>query len=329
MRVACLQTVARLCAAIGTVALGALAALPANAQGYPQRPVRLIVPFPPGGSNDIVGRVIGQHLSERIGKPVVIDNRGGAGGTIGTEIAVRSQPDGYTLLIISVAYSYNPSIYKLPYDPVKAIAPVAMIGSGPNVMVVNPSVPVKSVKDLIAFAKAKPGQLNYATAGIGSFQHLSSELFRIMAGVNIVHIPYKGGGPAMLAVMSGQAQMSIGSLIQTIPHIRSGKFRTLAVGSAKRNPALPDAPTIAESGVPGYDASNWWGIVAPVGVSPAIVKRLNTEVGGILSSPDIQKWFVAEGAEAVVKSPDEFRKWIVAEMGKWGKVVKEAGIKPE
>jgi tripartite-type tricarboxylate transporter receptor subunit TctC len=329
MRNTCLHLAARLCAAIGLVTFGALAALPSNAQGYPQRPVRLIVPFPPGGSNDIVGRVIGQHLSERIGKPVVIDNRGGAGGTIGTEIAVRSQPDGYTLLIISVAYSYNPSIYKLPYDPVKAIAPVAMIGSGPNVLVVNPSVPAKSVKDLIALAKAKPGQLNYATAGIGSFQHLSSELFRIMSGVNIVHIPYKGGGPAMLAVMSGQAQMSIGSLIQTIPHIRSGKFRTLAVGSAKRNPALPDAPTIAEAGVPGYDASNWWGIVAPAGISPAIVKRLNMEVGSILSSPDVQKWFVTEGAEAVVKSPEAFRKWIVAEMGKWGKVVKEAGIKPE
>lgn len=329
MRIACLNSAARLCAAVGLATVGALAALPANAQGYPLRPVRLIVPFPPGGSNDIVGRVIGQHLSERIGKPVVVDNRGGAGGTIGTEIAVRAQPDGYTLLIISVAYSYNPSIYKLPYDPVKAIAPVSMLGSGPNVLVVNPSVPVKSVKDLIALAKAKPGQLNYATAGIGSFQHLSSELFRIMSGVDIVHIPYKGGGPAMLAVMSGQAQMSIGSLIQTIPHIRSGKFRTLAVGSAKRNPALPDAPTIAEAGVPGYEASNWWGIVAPAGVSPAIVKRLSTEVATILSTPEIQKWFVNDGAEAVIKSPDEFRAWIVSEMGKWGKVVKQAGIKPE
>jgi tripartite-type tricarboxylate transporter receptor subunit TctC len=302
-------------ALLALLALSAGAAAPAaTAQGYPERPIRLIVPFPPGGSNDIVGRVIGQHLGERLGKPVVIDNRGGAGGTIGTEIAVRSQPDGYTLLVISVAYSYNPSIYKLPYDPVKAIMPVAMIGSGPNVLVVNPSVPVKSVKELIALAKAKPGQINYATAGIGSFQHLSSELFRIMSGVNIVHIPYKGGGPAMLAVMSGQAQLSIGSLIQTMPHIRSGKFRTLA---------------IAEAGVPGYEASNWWGIVAPAGVAPAIVKRVSGEVAGILAAPDIQKWFVNEGAEAVSKSPEEFRKWIVAEMGKWGKVVKQAGIKPE
>jgi tripartite-type tricarboxylate transporter receptor subunit TctC len=329
MRVACMYSTVRWCAAIGLVALGASAAFPAAAQEYPQRPIRLIVPFPPGGSNDIVGRVIGQHLSERVGKPVVVDNRGGAGGTIGTEIAVRSQPDGYTLLVISVAYSYNPAIYKLPYDPVKAIVPVAMLGSGPNVLVVNPSVPAKSVKELIALAKAKPGQLNYATAGIGSFQHLSSELFRIMSGVNIVHIPYKGGGPAMLAVMSGQAQLSIGSLIQTIPHIRSGKFRTLGVGGARRNPALPDAPTIAEAGVPGYEASNWWGIVAPAGVAPGIVKRLNTEVSAILAAPDVQKWFATEGAEAVSKTPDEFRKWIASEMAKWGKVVKQAGIKPE
>jgi len=311
-------------------ALAVLAGAVAHAaETYPTRPIRMIVPFPPGGSNDIVGRVIGQHLGDRLGKPVVIDNRGGAGGTIGTELAVRAQPDGHTLLIISVAYSYNPSIYKLPYDPLKAIVPVAMIGSGPNVLVVNPSVPAKSVKELLALAKAKPGQLNYASAGIGSFQHLSSELFRIMSGVNIVHIPYKGGGPAMVAVISGQAQVSIGSLIQTMPHIRSGKFRALATGGAKRNPALPEAPTIAESGVPGYEASNWWGIVAPAGVSPAVVKRINTEVGGILATPETQKWFVTEGAEAVSKSPEDFRKWITSEMAKWGKVVKQAGIKAE
>jgi tripartite-type tricarboxylate transporter receptor subunit TctC len=209
------------------------------ADAYPARPVRLIVPFPPGGSNDIVGRVIGQQLGERLGKPVVIDNRGGAGGTIGTEIAIRAQPDGYTLLIISVAYAYNPSIYKLPYDPLKAVAPVAMLGTGPNALAVHPSVPAKSVKELIALARAKPGQLNYATAGIGSFQHMSSEMFRIMSGLNIVHIPYKGGGPAMLAVIGGQAQITIGSLLQTLPHIRSGKLRALGTGGARRNPALP------------------------------------------------------------------------------------------
>jgi tripartite-type tricarboxylate transporter receptor subunit TctC len=300
-----------------------------SGQAWPTRPIRMIVPFPPGGSNDIVGRMVGQHLSDRLGKSVVVDNRGGAGGLIGTETAIRAQPDGYTLLIISVAYSYNPAIYKLPYDPIKAMTPVAQIGSGPNVLAVHPSVPAKSVKELVALAKAKPGQLNYATAGIGSFQHLSSELFKIMTGANIVHIPYKGGGPAMLAVMGGQAQISIGSLIQTLPHIRSGKFRALATGGAKRNPALPDVPTIAEGGVPGYEASNWWGIIAPAGLPAAVTKRVNAEVAGILAQPEIQKWFITEGAEAVNRSPDEFRKWIVAEMGKWGKVVKEAGIKPE
>jgi tripartite-type tricarboxylate transporter receptor subunit TctC len=300
-----------------------------SGQAYPARPVRLIVPFPPGGSNDIVGRVIGQQLGERLGKPLVIDNRGGAGGTIGTEIAIRAQPDGYTLLIISVAYAYNPSIYKLPYDPLKAVVPVAMLGTGPNALAVHPSVPAKSVKELIALAKAKPGQLNYATAGIGSFQHMSSEMFRIMSGLNIVHIPYKGGGPAMLAVIGGQAQITIGSLLQTLPHIRSGKLRALGTGGARRNPALPDVPTIAEAGVPGYEANNWWGIIAPAGVSPAIVRKVNTEIAAILATPETQKWFLGEGGEAVSKTPDEFRKWIVSEMERWGKVVKAAGIKAE
>jgi tripartite-type tricarboxylate transporter receptor subunit TctC len=299
------------------------------ADGYPTRPIRMIVPFPPGGSNDIVGRVIGQHLGERLGKPVVIDNRGGAGGLIGTETAVNAQPDGYTLLIISVAYAYNPALYKLPFDPIKAIAPVAQLGTGPNALVVHPSVAAKSVKELVALARAKPGQLNYASAGIGSFQHMSSELFKIMAGVDIVHIPYKGGGPANLAVIGGQAQVSIGSLIQTLPHIRTGKMRVLATGGSKRAPALPDAPTVSEAGVPGYEANNWWGIVAPAALSPAIVKRLNAEVAAVLAAPETQKWFVTEGAEAVSRTPDEFRKWIVAEMSKWTKVAKQAGIKAE
>ncbi len=315
--------------AASALALLALSGAAAAADSYPARPVRLIVPFPPGGSNDIVGRVIGQQLGERLGKPVVIDNRGGAGGLIGTETAVHAQPDGYTLLIISVAYAYNPSLYKLPYDPVKAIAPVAQLGTGPNSLVVHPSVPANSVKELVALAKAKPGQLNYATAGIGSFQHMSSEMFRIMSGVNIVHIPYKGGGPAMLAVIAGQAQISIGSLLQTLPHIRSGKLKALGTGGARRSPALPDVPTVAEAGVPGYEANNWWGIVAPAATPPAVVKKINTEVAAILATPETQKWFLSEGGEAVSRTPDEFRKWILSEMAKWGKVVKQAGIKAE
>ena len=316
-------------AVLAALVLGAANGAAVAADAYPARPIRLIVPFPPGGSNDIVGRVIGQQLGDRLGKPVVIDNRGGAGGLIGTETAIHAQPDGYTLLIISVAYSYNPAIYKLPYDPVKGIAPVAQLGTGPNALVVHPSVPAKSVKELIALAKAKPGQLNYATAGIGSFQHMSSEMFRIMSGVNIVHIPYKGGGPAMLAVIAGQAQISIGSLLQELPHIRSGKMRALGTGGAKRSPALPDVPTIAEGGVAGYEANNWWGIVAPAATPQAIIKKVNAEVAAILATPETQKWFVSEGGEAVSRTPDEFRKWILSEMAKWSKVVKQAGIKAE
>jgi tripartite-type tricarboxylate transporter receptor subunit TctC len=311
------------------LALLALPGAPAAAQAYPTRPIRVIVPFPPGGSNDIVARVIGQQLMERIGKPVVIDNRGGAGGMIGTETAVHAHPDGHTLLIISVAYAYNPSLYKLNFDPVKDVAPVAQLGTGPNSLVIHPSVPANSVKELIALAKAKPGVLNYATAGIGSFQHMSSEMFRIMAGVNIVHIPFKGGGPAMLAVIAGQSQISIGSLLQTLPHIRSGKLKALGTGGAKRSPALPDVPTVAEAGVPGYEANNWWGLVAPAATPPTVVKKLNTEIAAILATPETQKWFVSEGGEAVSRTPEEFRKWILSEMAKWGKVVKQAGIKAE
>ena len=305
------------------------ASLPGIAQDYPTKPVRMIIPFPPGGSNDIVGRMVGTHLGERFGRPVVIDNRGGAGGLIGTEAAVRSPPDGYTLLVISVAYAYNPYMYKLPYDPVKAIAPIAQLGTGPNALAVHPALPVKSVKELVALAKAKPGQLRYASAGVGTFQHLSSELFRLMASVDMIHVPFKGGGPAMISVISGETQISIGSLIQTLPHIRSGRLRPLGTGGAKRSPALPDVPTIAEAGLAGYEANNWWGVVAPAGTPPAIIKRLHGEISGILTRPDVQKWFVSEGAEPINRTPDELARFMLAEMEKWGKVVKQAGIRGE
>ena len=309
--------------------LGCSLAAAAGAQQYPTRPVRLIVPFPPGGSNDIVGRLVATHLTDRLGKSVVVDNRGGAGGTIGTEAAVRSQPDGYTLLVISVAYAYNPALYKLTYDPLNAISPVALMGTGPNALAVHPSLPAKSVKELIALAKARPGELIYASAGVGTFQHLSSELFKLMAGIDMLHVPFKGGGPATISVVAGQSQVSIGSLIQTLPHIRTGKLRALGIGGAKRSAALPEVPTIAEAGVARYEATNWWGIVAPTGTSPAIIKQLHAEIAGILNSPDVQKWFVSEGAEPVNRTPDEFRKWIVSETDKWSKVVKAAGIKAE
>jgi tripartite-type tricarboxylate transporter receptor subunit TctC len=296
---------------------------------YPTKPVRLIIPFPPGGSNDIVGRTIGAQLTERLGKQVIVDNRGGAGGVLGTEVAVKSPPDGYTLLLVSSAYAISPSLHKLPYDPAKAIVPVAILATGPNALCVYPGLPVKSVKELIALAKEKPGQLNYAAAGVGSFQHLGSELFRIMAGVDVVGVQFKGGGPAMIDVVGGHSQVLIGSLIQALPHIRSGKLKVLAVGGSKRSPILPDVPTIAEAGVPGYEATNWWGIAAPAGTPPAIVERLHKELSVILAFAETQKRFLDEGAEVVHMSPAEFGTFIATETAKWARVVKEAGIKAE
>jgi tripartite-type tricarboxylate transporter receptor subunit TctC len=316
----------------GLLVLSALAASSGAAwaaETWPARPIRMIVPFPPGGSNDIVGRLVSVQLTERLGKTVVVDNRAGAAGTIGTEIAVRSQPDGHTLLIISAAYAYNPMVYKLPYDPVKAITPVTQLGTGPTSLIVHPGMTAGSAKELIALAKAKPGQVFYASAGIGSFTHLSCELFRIMAGIDVVHVPFKGGGPAMLDVMSGRTQYTMGTIVQAMPHIRSGKLKVLGVGSAKRLATLPDTPTIAESGVPGYEASNWWGIIAPAGTPAAVVKRLHAETAAILKSPEIQKWFTAEGAVPADLSTPQFAKFILSEMAKWGKVVKSAGIKAE
>lgn len=310
------------------LALAALAAS-AAAQSYPTKPVRLIVPFPPGGSNDIVGRLIAHELTERLGKQVVVDNRGGAGGMIGTETAASAEPDGHTLLIISVAYAFNPSLYKLRFDPEKAFAPVAILGTGPNAITVFPKLPVNSLKELIALAKAKPGSLNYASAGMGSFQHLGSELFKIMAGVNIVHVPFKGGGPAMLDVIAGNTQVCLGSLLQLMPHIQSNRLKVLGVGSPKRSAALPNVPTIAESGVPGYDASNWWGILAPAKTSVAVVNRLHKEVNAILAMPDIQKKLESQGAETLTMTQAAFGKHIRTETAKWAKVVKEAGIKAD
>jgi tripartite-type tricarboxylate transporter receptor subunit TctC len=301
----------------------------AAAQAYPSKPVRMIIPFPPGGSNDVVGRMIAFQLSERLGRQVVADNQGGAGGIIGTDAVARSLPDGHTLLLISVAYAFGASMYKLPYDPATAFAPVALLGTGPVVLAVTANLPVNSVKDLLALAREKPGQLNYASAGVGSFQHLASSLFKLQSGLDIVHIPFKGGGPAMMDVIAGNTQIAIGSLIQTLPHIRSGRLKPLGVGSAKRVAALPDLPTISEAGVPGYEATNWWGIVAPAGTPPPVIERLHRELSVILASAETKKRFETEGGEAAQMSPEEFGRFIASETVKWAKVVKEAGIKPE
>src|SRR5512134_1854217 len=308
----------------------AIVASAAAAQGYPARPVRLIIPFPPGGSNDIVGRMVAAQLGDRLGQQVVADNRGGAGGTIGTELAARAQADGYTLLLISTAYAFNTSIYKkLPYDPVKSLTPVALLGSGPGVLVVNPTLPVNSVAELIALAKERPGKLNNASAGIGSFQHLASELFRLQAGIQWLHVPYKGGGPAMMDLMAGQADASVGSLIQMLPHIRSGKLKALGTTGAKRSAVLPDVPTVAEAGVPGYEATNWWGILAPAGTPQPILDRLHQEIAAVQASAETKRRFETEGAEAREMSPADFAAFIAAETAKWARVVKEAGISAE
>ncbi len=301
----------------------------AAAQTYPTKPVRLIIPFPPGGSNDIVGRLIATKLTERLGKQVVVDNRGGAGGVLGSEMAAKADPDGYTLLIVSAAYGFNPALYKLPFDPVKGFTPIAKLGSGPNSLTVHPGVPANTVKELIALAKEKPGQLICGCAGVGSFQHMGTELFKTMAGIDFKIVQFKGGGPAMVDQLGGHSQFSLGSLIQTLPHIQSGKFRILGVGGLKRSAILPNVPTIAEAGVPGYEATNWWGILAPAGTPAPVVDKLTQEIKTLLSSAEVQKLFQNEGADVDYLGPAEFRPFIEREITKWGKVVKDANIKVE
>jgi tripartite-type tricarboxylate transporter receptor subunit TctC len=309
--------------------LALLAACAAHAQPYPAKPVRLIVPFPPGGSNDIVGRTFAAQLGEKLGQPVVVDNRGGAGGTLGTDIAAKAPPDGYTLLLVSVAHAFNQSIYRtLPYDAEKAFVAVAMLGSGPVALTVHPSLPVRSVSELIALAKARPGQLNLASAGIGSFQHLSGELFKLHARVFMLHIPYRGGGPAMADTIAGQTQVMLASFIQVIPHVKSGKLRLLGTSGATRSPLFPDVPTIGES-LGGYEATNWWGIVAPAGTPRDIVDRLHRELDEILKSSETRTRLQSEGAEVVRMSPAEFSRFIAVETAKWRKVVQEARISAE
>jgi len=301
----------------------------AAAEDYPNRPIRLIVPFPPGGSNDVVGRLIAKQLGEKLGQNVFVDNRGGAGSMIGTEALSKAAPDGYTLGIVSIAFAVNPALHTLPYDPFKSFEPVSILATGPNVLVVNPDLPVKSVKELIALAKQKPGELNYASAGVGSFQHLGGELFKLEAGVNIVHVPYKGGGPAMQDVVAGHVKIMFSSLIQTTPLIKAGRLRPLGTGGSKRSPVLPDVPTIAEAGVPGYAANNWWGIFAPAGTPKPIVEKLYQAVQESLKAPEMLKEFELEGAAPVAMTSAEFADFVKAEIAKWGKVVKAGNIKAQ
>jgi len=301
----------------------------AAAQDYPTKPVRLIVPFPPGAINDTVGRMIATQLSGRLGKQFIVDNRSGAGGVVGTELAANAPKDGYTLLVVSLVNAVNPWLYKLPYDPIKSFASIAIIASAPNMLVVNPELPAKSVAELVALAKQKPGQVQYASGGVGSFQHLGGELFKLAAGVDMLHVPFKGGGPAVIDVIGGHTKVVFTTTITGLPHVRAGKLRALGIGAKARSPVLPEVPTIAEAGVPGYEAANWIGIVAPAGTPAAIVEKLHQEISAIQDSPDVQKQFSSEGVDVVRMSSAEFGAYMVSEMGKWGRVVKEGGIKAQ
>jgi tripartite-type tricarboxylate transporter receptor subunit TctC len=301
----------------------------AFADDYPSRPVRLIVPFPPGGSNDVVGRLVAMQLSNQLGQQVFVDNRGGAGGVIGTEACATAAPDGYTLCIISIAHAVNPALHKLNYDPIKSFTPISIFATGPNVLAINPTLPVNSVKELVALAKQKPGELNYASAGVGSFQHLGGELFKLVAGVNIVHVPYKGGGPAMQDVISGHVKIMFSSLIQTTPFIKSGQLKALGTGGGKRSPVLPDVPTIAEAGVPGYVADNWWGLAAPANLPAPLVEKLYAASQAALKSPELNAQFEREGAAPVTMTTAEFGEYVKAEIAKWARVVKEGNIQAQ
>ena len=301
----------------------------AAAQQYPTKPIRLIIPFPPGGSNDVVGRLIAQQLTERLKRQIVVDNRAGAGGVIGTELASQAPKDGYTLLVVSIAHAVNPWLYDLKgrYDPIKSFTPIAVLASGPNVMVVNPGVKANNVKEMIALAQKSPGKLGWASAGVGSFQHLGGALFEMMAKVKFLHVPFKGGGPAMIDVVAGHNPVMFSSLVQTTPMIQQNKLRALGVGGKKRSPILPDVPTIEEAGVAGYEATNWWGIVAPAGVPQAVVDKLREEVAQVQKSPKVLEAFAREGADILQMSQAEFGAFMQSEMDKWGKVVKETGMK--
>jgi tripartite-type tricarboxylate transporter receptor subunit TctC len=303
----------------------------AAAQDYPTKPIRMIIPFPPGGGSDVTGRVVATALGERLGKQVIVDNRAGAGGVVGSELAANAPKDGYTLLMVSLAHTVNPWLYDLNgrYDPIKSFAPVAIIAASPVVLVVNPGLPAHSVTDILALAKQQPGKLQYASAGIGSVTHLAGELFKHTAKLDMLHVPFRGAGPATIDVVGGHTSLMFGGLLATVPHIRSGKLRALGVGSLKRNAILPQVPTIAEAGVPGYETINWFGLVAPAGTPPSIIERLHREITAVQDQPEVQKQFDADGATVMRMTPAEFGDYMVADMNKWERVVKEAGIKAQ
>ncbi len=310
--------------------LFATAAAEVTAAEYPTKPIRLVVPYPAGGPVDITARTVGPKLTEALGQSIVIDNRGGAGGILGSDIVAKSAPDGYTLLLCTTANAINASLIpKLPYDMVKDFAPVTLVAIITSIVVVHPSVPARSVQELIALAKAKPGQLSYASTGNGTPTHFAAELFKSMAGLDIVHIPYKGAAPAVVDLLSGQVHLSFISAPGVVPHVKSGRLRALAVTNAKRSALLPELPTVSESGLPGYESEGWHGLFVPAKTPRPVIERLYREFANVLRAPETHSRLVGVGTEPVGMPPDEFAVKLKAEIAKWGKVVKTAGIKAD
>lgn len=304
-------------------------ALPAAAlaqQAYPSKPVRVVVPYPPGGPTDIVARTVSQKLAEQTGQSFVVENRAGAGGNLGAELVARAQPDGYTLLVATTAHAINPSLFRnLSYQLAKDLAPVSLLTSGPLVLVTNPAVAASNVQDLIALAKAKPGSLNFASSGNGQSTHLAAELFSSQAGIRMTHLPYKGSAPALADLMAGQASLMFDTMLSAMPHVRSGKLRALAVTSSARSPAAPDIPTVAESGLPGYEAIAWNGLMVPAGTPAETVARLSALVKAVLEQPDVKERFAGQGFATAWMQPDAFGRFLQAEIDKWATVVKASG----
>ena len=312
------------------LALALAFATSAFAQSYPSKPIKIVVPYPPGGFNDTLGRTLAAKFTEAWGQPAVVENKPGANTLIGSDFVAKSPPDGYTLLVVAFPFAVTPSLIRnMPYDTLKDFAPVVLAAQSPNLLVVNPSLPVKSVGELIALAKAKPNSLSYASTGNGSSNHISMELFKSLAGVQIVHIPYKGSAPAVTDLLGGQVHLMFDNVPNVLPHVKAGKLVALGQTGTKRSPLIADVPTVAEAGVPGYEVTVWFGLVAPAGTPREVVQKLNAETVRILAMPDVRERFLAQGVEPVGSTPEQFGEHIRTQMAKWAKVVADAGVKAE
>jgi len=310
------------------ILLAMLTACSGRAQDYPSKPIRLVAPFAPGGATDVLARIVGQKITERLGQPVVIENRAGAGGNIGAELVAKSAPDGYTLLMGGVPHAIGPSLYtRLGYDLAKDLSAIAEVASFPSVIVLHPSLPAKSVKELIALARARPAQLLFGSAGNGSPNHLALELLDTTAGIKMTHVPYKGSGQVVGDLIAGQLQLASMGLPIAMPHVQSGKLRAIALTGATRSPLLPQIPTVAESGLPGFDVTSWYGVFGPAALPREIIVKLNTEISAAITAPELKERLAALGAEPSVKSTDQFARYVHGEIAKWAKVVKESGAK--